>query len=394
MLPIASLLLAALTAVQGGNDSTRTAPDGHPGLGAQTPLSELLSFVRSGKDDDRAFFSSLRALSSEVRVLAATTGERYRKQGYCAVVDAKQEATIDALYAAFAAIDADPFPHLLGDAAVARTIARMLLDTRLRARKTVLEGWDFEMHELDSGLAVLQGATDGFVELNQAEASNIAARIDLSASLLRAMRNDLTVLKPGDADPQADRATDEAVEHLIAVATASEGEGVRRAAVVHVVEDARALAARMESSLFTPRLVAKLSEQLDWRARLFDECKPLREEVMLWLPDTEQGRAAPPDIAKLARFERMRHVAWKGRVALSFDPLDEDCVFATAHALDFQNGLIESRPFYDRFLALRHIRAHDDRTIHGRELDAREREALDAVQRSPLPAPGRPPARF
>ena len=393
MFSIPVLALTAFAMLQGSDAATRKAPDGHPGLGAQTTLADVLSLVRSSRDEDRAFFSGLRALASDVRLDVAATAQRYRKQGYFAALDAKQEPTIDALNAALTEIDAKPFERLLTDAAGARPVARLLLDARARARKTVLEGWDFELRELEDGLAVFQGATDGYVELTQNECSNIASRVDLAASMLRAMRNDVTALRPGDADPQAEHASEEAVDRLIAEASAAEGEGVRRAAVERTLEGARTLATKMESSLFTPRLVVQLAQLLEWRARIFDQTKPVRDEVLLWLPDSEQGRSAPAEIAKLAKFERMRQVAWKAREGLGFDPLDPDLTWAAAHALDFQNGLIESRPFYDRFLALRRIRAHDHRTVQGRELDTREREALDAVQRSIVPTPGKP-ARF
>ena len=44
-------------------------------------------------------------------------------------------------------------------------------------------------------MAVLRGACDGFVLLSQADAGAIAARVDLSAALLRSMRNDLLALR-------------------------------------------------------------------------------------------------------------------------------------------------------------------------------------------------------
>lgn len=392
MLSLPALVLAALSTL-GGGDSNHLAPDGRPGLGSQTPLNELLSLVRSPRDEDRAFFNGLRSLASEVRLLVGATTEAYRKQGYFAIVDPKAEPTIEALHKAFDELDAQPFSRLLAEPDIARPVARMLLDSRLRARKAALLGWDFELRELENGLAVLFGATDGFVELTQVESNNVAARVDLSASLLRAMRNDLVALKPGDPDPQAERASDEAAAHLIAVATAAEGERVRRAGVDKLLEESRALAQRMESALFTPRLAVQVAPSLEWRSRIFDQTKPLREEVDLWLPDTDAGRAAPIDISRLARFERMRHAAWKSREGLNLDPLDPEFAWGAAHGLDFNEGLIVSRPYYDRFLALHHIRAHDHRTIQNRELDEREREALDAVQRSVLPNGGRP-ARF
>ena len=98
--------------------------------------------------------------------------------------------------------------------------------------------------------------------------------------------------------------------------------------------------------------------------------------------DAAEGQASentgPPEhLAGLAGMDLVRR-ALEG---LSFDPLDAELCFVAAHGSDFVWGDIQSRPLYDRYLALRGIRAHDDRTIRGRELTERELEALLVVQR-------------
>src|SRR5262249_40691559 len=157
--------------------SNAVAPDGQRGLGAQTALSDLLSLMRSTHDDDRRFLADLRALGTDLRILIASTTERYRQRGYTELLDAGQQPTLEALHAAFHALELDPLARLARDDAGAQALARMLLDLRFRARIGVLEGWNFEVSEVEHGLAVLHATTDGFVVLTQDEASNIAARV-------------------------------------------------------------------------------------------------------------------------------------------------------------------------------------------------------------------------
>lgn len=370
-------------------DNTTLAPDGQRGLGAQTQLSSLLTLVRSTRDGDREFFTSLRALSTEVRILVASTTERYRQRGYFALLIANTTFDIDALHTAVRALEADPLARLACRDAGAKALAGMLLDPRFQARARVLEGWEFELRELDRGLDVLRAATDGFVVLSQSEASNIAARVDLSASLLRAMRNDLQALRPSASQAAEETVRAAAVIELARVASSSEGEGVRRVAVARMLDHVQVEGTRIESVLFTPRLATQLAPLLEWRIRIFDESAPRRRDALTWLPDTAEGRAAPDEIASAPRDERFRRGAAVARAGLVIDPLDEDLAWVAAHGTDFHWGIPESRPFYDRFLALRGIRSHDHRTHQGRELNGREREALDAVQRTLIP--GRSP---
>lgn len=388
LVPALALTLC-LTSASPSSDTTLLAPDGQRGLGAHTELPTLLSLVRSTRDADREFFNSLRALSTEVRILVASTAERYRQRGYFTLLIATTSSDIDALHRAVRTLEVDPLPRLASKDPGAKALAGMLLDPRFKARANVLEGWAFELRELDHGLDVLRAATDGFVVLSQAEASNIAARVDLSASLLRAMRNDLQALSPSASQAAEDTMRAEAVKELARVASAPEGEGVRRVAVARMLEQTRAEAARIESVLFTPRLAHQAAELLEWRTRIFQESQPRRADALLWLPDTAEGRAAPAEIASAPRTERFRRGAAVARAGLVIDPLDEDLAWVAAHGTDFHWGIPESRPFYDRFLALRGIRSHDHRTHQDRELNAREREALDAVQRTLIP--GRSP---
>ena len=84
------------------------------------------------------------------------------------------------------------------------------------------------------------------------------------------------------------------------------------------------------------------------------------------------------------RFERIDHrmearLAWQAQEGITY-------FLGLAFETPIESGL-----FYDRYLALRGIRAHDDRTIRGRALSERELEALTVVQRPFVPGqPGQP----
>lgn len=371
---IAACALCA-NALDGG-----VAPDGKRGFGAAIKASEALSLMRSAKAEDQAFLADLDGLATEVAVLGASTLERYRARGYVDVLPRTQEPTLEALHERFADLEREPFDVLTRGGAQSRALARMLVDSRFRARARVLETFALEVREVRRSMAVLRGACDGFVLLSQADAGAIAARVDLSAALLRSMRNDLLALRQVDEDVDVDRRADA----LLAVATASEGEGVRRAAVQREVEGAWKMAQSMERALFTLRLRGELRALLEWRARVFEESVPLREEALQQLPDTEQGRAAPDEIRKLAKHDRMRGAGYRALKVLAIDPLDDEAAWIAAHSADFLYGIAESRPWYDRFLAIRGIRSHDHRTYVDRALEPREREALDAIQRALL----------
>lgn len=372
------LVLALAAAFHSPDESL--APDGRRGFGKRIERSELLSLVRSQKDDDQAFLASVEGLATEIHVLATAALDRYRARGYADVLPRTEEPTLAGLHARFAELEADPFDALCAGDARSRALARMLVDSRFRARVRVFESFELEVREVRSGMAVLRGACDGFVNLQQPDAESLAARIDLAASLMRAMRNDLMALRQSGDDADVDARA----EQMIAVARASEGEGVRRAAVKRESDAARELASTMSEALFTVRLRSETKALLDWRRRLFEESIPLREEALVHLPDSEPGKAAPAEIAKLAKHDRVRGAGYRAMKALALDPLDDEACWIAAHAADFLYGLTESRAWYDRFLALRGIRAHDHRTYSRRTLDAREREALDAVQRSML----------
>lgn len=379
-----ALALVALSALALARQEGAVAPDGRRGFGSRAQLSEVLATVRSTRDGERALLAELDGLPSELSVLVAGALERYRERGYFELLDPAREPTLADVQRELERTLDDPLAALAGAGRAPELRAQVACDLRLRLRREVTSSLELELLELRRGMAVLRGATEGFVLLTPDEAMNIAARIDLAASFLRAMRNDLRALRQGGDEAEIARRA----QALTALARASEGEQVRRAGLARELSSLASVETAMGGATFTARLRTSCREVLDWRARLFAESVPLRDEALLWLPDSEVAKQAPPDVQKLSRSERMRGAQLRAQQALAIDPLDLDAIWVRAHATDFLFGLVESRPWYDRFLALRGIRSHDHRTYAERKLDVREREALDAVQRGLYGGPG------
>jgi hypothetical protein len=362
------------------------APDGRRGLGALTPLNDLLSLLRSNAEPDRAFKLELDTLVSDLKLQLDQVRTAYEQAQLFELLAPGDPRTLDALHARFGELAEDPLPTLAAGGKRAAALAQLLLDARMQVRARALGDAELELVELENGLRALRAATDGFATFTQVEASNIAARVDLAASWLRALRNDLAALRvPFDA-----RAHSEQVALLLTFAAASEGEGVRRANVERLCEPQRKLAELMGASLFTTRLAPSVESLVQWRAELLRAAAPLVERAERALPEAD--RNAPPDatLTALSKSERVRRSGQLAFEALQHDPLDERAVWLMAHASEFHYGLLQSRPWYDRYLALRRIRSHDHRSYQGRKLDARENEALEAVQRQILPDPQRP----
>jgi len=385
--PFQTVAARARTHAERSGDSRPHAPDGMRGLGEETSLAELLRVVRAGEEEDQRFLASLASLEADVRLLLASSRERYRVHGYFELVGPLAEPALAELHAAFLAAEARPLEVLAAgeDDPRALAYARMFVDARFRARVSLSVGWEDDARELRKGLAVLRATTDGFVQLEQREAHAIARRVDLAASLLRARRNDLQALRSPERDLEGGRVDEVAVKALFARAQAPRAEE-RKLAMVRAQTEAILLEQRMSRSLFTTRLASEARASIDERARVLAQAAPLRVEALRALPDSPEGRDAADPLRRLGPTERMRWAQFKAREGLALDPLDEDLAWAAAHSADFLFGPIESRPLYDRFLALRGLRAHDHRTLRGRDLDVREEEALEAVQRPLVPA--------
>jgi hypothetical protein len=392
MAALATTLLALVLAVPppvplgsgGRGGESPEAPDGHRGLGADTELSELLKLFKTRREEERAFVAELLAIEGDVEEQLEKLREVYARRDYFDLLPEDVEPTLGALHTAFLDANEQPLAAFARGDAASLAFARMFLDTRFRARIAVTGGWDVEAREVAAGIWVLRAMTDGWVVLVPEEARAIVTRVDLSSALLRAVRSDLSALRPAQKPQQV--VDDAALTALLARAHAAD-EVARRAALSEAVDEARRKEEMMVSALFSARLRrrADVIATIDWRERLWARAAPLRADALVFLPDTPEGREAPPEVAEMKTHERLKWAGWRGSEGMAIDPLDDVLVFAAAHATDFQWGSIQARELYDRYLALRRIRSHEYETLRGRELTAWENEALAAVQRSVMP---------
>jgi hypothetical protein len=226
----------------------------------------------------------------------------------------------------------------------------------------------------------MQASFDGYADLGQDVLSAIARRADLAATRLRAVLLDLEALREDEAF-----AVDPALEALVR----GERGAVPGARAALAELDRRC--ARLSSSLFTTRLLERptVRAELEWRAGVRAAGDAALANVRVLMPDTAEGRAAPRDVARLSGSERRRYASVAAQEALRVDPLNEELNWYAAESLDFLWGLIESRRYYDRYLALRGIRAHDARSYRYADLDPRGRRAVERVQAPFTPVPPR-----
>jgi len=368
------LLLAGWSAAAGGDVHPR-AFDGHRGFGAAPTADDVRRTMQARGGEDLEFVRSLEGLEAELERRFAASSQACRDRGYDALLELErgEEFSVPRLHAAFRARLAPPGPDFDAAGPRAGVLAAMLLDDRFRARVRAAAGWEEEARELRRSLAVLRATTDGYVVLSDAERGKVGVRADLAASRLRALLHDLEVLRPAALDDTARRAREQAVARLLGAAPAE------RRALLAAAEDR---VDRMTSMLFGARLVARpeVAEVLAAREQAREQARRLAETALEYLPEGPAGEAARPEVAALRKHERMRLAGVAGAAGLEADPLNENCAYAAGRAEDFGWGPQRSRAPFDRYLALRGIRAHDRRTTKGRELTPWERTALAAVQ--------------
>jgi hypothetical protein len=364
----------------GGRDvDWKTAPDGDRGFGAGRSLHDLTRLLRSTAEEDRAIVASLFKLESDLRILLALVTDRYKSQGYFALLGATDEGDLDALGAAFRAKQRAALRELDQAGPGAELVARMLVDARFRSRLRVVEGFEFEAGDLKGGLSLLFAHLDGFADLKEHEAELIARRVDLAAARLRAMRLDLEALREKPGSETSDAQWGEDLERLLMLMRSS--DAVRRAKELPaILERLDQREEGMCSALFTARQAEELQSQLAARAASISSAEKMLPKIRELVPDTAEGAKAPSEIQALPKSRRCAYAAHSGAEALGFDPLNEELNYLVGLATDFNYGAIESHRWFDRFLALRGIRSHEYKSYSARKLTREEKHALDAIQ--------------
>ncbi len=365
------------------SDEEALAPDGQRGLGAEADVQELVRLFRSSDEEDQSFRSRLRQLPGDAAILCGSLREEHRARGYFELLKEPREVRLPALHAAFLSAQQDPIPVLAAGDDRARAFATMSLDPRFRVRLELVAEREREVAELTRGLAVLRAMCDGYVEIGGEEGRDVAARVDLAASRLRAMCKDLAALRSVEGSSRGPSA--EAVEELLAVGRQTD-RGAQLRALAEIEAGAQRARNLMREALFTVRLETATRALLNARESRRQKAAERREQALAWLPggDTDD---TPTEVLVRSKGDRMRQALEISLAGLAHDPMDEDLAWIAAVSTDFRWGRLQTRPWYDRFLALRGIRAHDHRTYESRDLDTRETKALWEVQQ-PLGGPG------
>jgi hypothetical protein len=383
---------------QGKDVGWGRAPDGERGFGPGRTVRDLARLLRSPAEEDRGFVASLYALEDELRVLLAMATEHYKSSGYfdlVAIAKTEKVPTTGAQDASRTQLEelGDVFRARAAHASAALEkrgpgadlLARLLVDTRFRVRAQVIDGLEFEAADLRAGLAVLFAELDGFTGLKDAEADAIAARVDLAASRLRAAKLDLEVLREDRADERVVEAWGKDLEALYELIRTEDAE--RRARdLPELLAKLEERETNMSSALFTTRLETNLSAELEKRQKDVGAAQELLPRVRM-LVFAEKN---DPKLKGQSKNQRFTEAGRDATAGLALDPLAEELNYLQGEVSDFLQGSIESRRFFDRYLALRGIRAHDYRTYQGKNLSREERRAIEVVQAVGGPQPGTP----
>jgi hypothetical protein len=377
------------------------APDGERGFGPGRTVRDLARLLRSPAEEDRGFVASLYELEDELRVLLAMATEHYKASGYFDLLliakreklpsTGTQEAArtpLEELGDAFRARATHASAALEKGGPAADLLARLLVDTRFRVRAQVIEGLEFEIADLRAGLAVLFAELDGFTGLKDGEADAIASRVDLSASRLRAAKLDLEVLREDGADGRVVETWGKDLEALFELIRTDDVER-RSRELPEMLAKLEERESNMSSALFTTRLETNLADEIEKRQKDVGAAQELLPRVRALV----LGEKSDPKIKALSKNQRYTEAARDATAGLALDPLAEELNFLQGEISDFLQGSLESRRFFDRYLALRGIRVHDYRTYQGKSLSREERRAIDVVQAAGGPQPGMPGAQ-
>ena len=356
------------------------AVDGHRSLGSDREISEILKIFYQPTEEDRAFLAGLAELGEHMGVFAATTEALYRSRGWFDAEDLarlEEEVGLETLHrAVLAALDSDG-SFLLRGGTTAELHATILLDPRVHVRAELFSDWEEDAREVEDGLRVLRSCTDGWTYLEDEEGQLIARRVDFAAALLRARVKDLSALRETPGSSTGVSAEDvKRLAEVLRLPRGPERDGLLRA-------ERDSIEKRVESMrevLFFTRLAHDAEGWFRWRDELDSKAAALLEEVRVWRPDNDEGKDLPRNIRSRTKTDRRQWTLRLAKEGLSYDPFDAELAYAAGWMADIVTQKIEAASYFDRFLALRGIRVHEDRNWRKRELTEEEKHAIFKVQ--------------
>jgi len=370
-------LLLGLACALGAQTAERLAPDGKPGLGADSTLGELLGFFRTPADEEVELLRELTGLEVRMGVLEAATERHYRDAGYFDLLDPRAEERLEVLHGLFTRLLEDPVEPLAKRDPLERVWGRLFLDARYRVRARLFDGWREDARTVSRGLLVLRGGTDGWVDLTEEDARNVATRVDLAAAFLRTRILDLGSLREQQGSPSL--VPDSAVDELLSYARLSLGKE-RDELVAESSASTESAARRMRELLATERLDERAERWVRWRDAQDREAEADRKLARIWQPRSTEDDSTPEEIRRVRKTARRREAYRHAVDSLRHDPLDEEMCYTAATMARYVAGTREALSHYDRYLALRGIRLAEGRTWNRSDLTEEEEDAILFVQ--------------
>ena len=374
----AAALCLILIGVSPAQEDLPRAPDGRPALSGRGNAHELgRVLVRPRTPEEKQLVGDLFGLGAAVELRLALAARKLRQRGCMGLAKEPVAGTLTEQIARFDMLVPRTATELAVGDERARSLGICLLDPAFGVRHAALSGVDRELLELRSGLSILQASQIGFVLLGQDEAVEIARRVDRSAALLRTLISDLDLLEASDfaGEPISDKALDA----LISAARTPELD-VRQRLLAGILAPPKNMVMRMAGSLSGTRLRVALSADLAARAAAVKKARGRIEELDRLVPGRIPEELVPAEIRKMSKQDRHELALRHAIEGLAEDPFSPELTFYAGLATDWIADPTISRPWFDRYLALHGIRAHDHRTYQGQKLEPDAQTALDEVQ--------------
>lgn len=370
-----ALVLALLTTTSRGD--VPKAPDGKRGFGHPETISEMQDVLYSKDEDSRDFVTRLFSLRSEYRIRRMLVRQLYERLGYFDLLAPSAEPELGALHDVFFEGLDEALTRFEEDGVYDETRSRMWADVSFALRAELLEEGAADLEDLNDGLLLLLAHRDGYVDLQNNEAGRIAKRVDLAAARLRSTLLDLDSLSRHESWTKP---AEELSKELLAACGLEDSE----ARTKEYLRLENQLRERMEGArtiLFTTRLAETTKAAVGARNWNRNEAQVYLDDLLPYVPGTDEAKDAPKEIRDMAAQDRYGQILKLATAGTSYDPLSEDLNFYAAVASDFLYGELDALRWYDRYLAIRGLRAFNTSTTRGRVLTKKERAALDVVQR-------------
>lgn len=376
--PLGGTASSAPSPAQKAGEEVPLAPDGRPGFGGKGTARQVGRKFRAPTKEEEQFIKGLMDLPGEILVIREMARRTYLQRGYFDLLDSRTSGELEELHAGFDEMLARAESVLGKSGSDAKILAAMMTDLRFQLRADLLAIYEEESPELRKGLGILAGSQNGFYDLKDGEARAIAKRVDLAAARLRAVRSDLDALRergetlaPGEADPAW-------TSELLSLRGVS-GTDERTKALRAIQKKINSRKRRLESMLFTPRLQPKVTQALDRRRAEKDQAELHLERVKTYLLIPPFDQNPTQALLDMPHGERHRFAMSEGLRGLDSDPMNAElCYWTGMAAWEFLDAR-HSRPWFDRYLALRGIRSDEQGTLKDRELNELEKNALEKV---------------